>query len=169
MFAYVCVYVCVSLLIFVCISWLGMSAPNLPIMHVLYIPSPVKDTVVVNDRWGGTLCAHGDSFTCADKYHPGKLLFISKIPTLTHTYCFHSHFHGRYTSAAQVGECHDCWHSHVGLSSQLQPLSLHLHRGSCLAAGLHSEVYTYIEQDVWGMAPYQWWWWRHHWTNESVI
>ena len=54
-----------------------MSGSNLPIIHVLYISSPVKDTVVVNDRWGGTLCAHGDSFTCADKYHPGKLeIFI---------------------------------------------------------------------------------------------
>ena len=39
------------------------------------LSSPVKDTVVVNDRWGGgTLCTHGDTFTCADKYHPGGYL-----------------------------------------------------------------------------------------------
>jgi len=40
----------------------------------LYNDSPVKDTVVVNDRWGSdTLCKHGGYFTCADRYNPGKL------------------------------------------------------------------------------------------------
>ena len=35
--------------------------------------SPVKDTVVVNDRWGaGDMCHHGGVFTCADRYNPGK-------------------------------------------------------------------------------------------------
>lgn len=38
----------------------------------LYNDSPVKDTVVVNDRWGGdTLCKHGGFLTCADRYQPG--------------------------------------------------------------------------------------------------
>ena len=33
----------------------------------LFNESPVKDTVVVNDRWGqGDLCTHGDFFTCHD-------------------------------------------------------------------------------------------------------
>lgn len=37
--------------------------------------SPVKQTVVVNDRWGqGDLCKHGDFYTCADNYKPGKLV-----------------------------------------------------------------------------------------------
>ncbi|XP_050420462.1 alpha-L-fucosidase [Adelges cooleyi] len=41
----------------------------------LYNDSPVKDTVVVNDRWGGaTLCKHGGFLTCADRYQPGKLV-----------------------------------------------------------------------------------------------
>lgn len=41
----------------------------------LYNESPVKDTVVTNDRWGiGTNCKHGDFFTCADRYNPGKLV-----------------------------------------------------------------------------------------------
>ncbi|XP_065176508.1 alpha-L-fucosidase-like [Sycon ciliatum] len=41
----------------------------------LYNDSPVKDTVVVNDRWGiGSMCQHGDFFTCADRYNPGHLL-----------------------------------------------------------------------------------------------
>lgn len=37
--------------------------------------SPVKDTVVTNDRWGyGTICKHGGYYTCADRYNPGHLL-----------------------------------------------------------------------------------------------
>ncbi|CAG9585657.1 unnamed protein product [Danaus chrysippus] len=40
----------------------------------LYNDSPVKDTVVVNDRWGiGIPCHHGDFYNCADRYNPGKL------------------------------------------------------------------------------------------------
>ncbi|CAH1710008.1 unnamed protein product [Aphis gossypii] len=41
----------------------------------LYNDSPVKDTIVVNDRWGGdTLCKHGGFMTCADRYQPGKVI-----------------------------------------------------------------------------------------------
>ncbi|XP_039448431.1 putative alpha-L-fucosidase [Culex pipiens pallens] len=40
----------------------------------LYNESPVRDTVVTNDRWGiGTLCLHGDFYTCSDRYNPGVL------------------------------------------------------------------------------------------------
>jgi len=40
----------------------------------LYNDSPVKDTIVTNDRWGqGAWCAHGDFITCADRYSPGIL------------------------------------------------------------------------------------------------
>lgn len=40
----------------------------------LYNSSPVKDTVVTNDRWGiGTTCKHGDFYTCSDRFNPGKL------------------------------------------------------------------------------------------------
>lgn len=40
----------------------------------LYNSSPVKDSVVVNDRWGfGVPCKHGGYFTCDDRYNPGKL------------------------------------------------------------------------------------------------
>ncbi|KAG1673191.1 Alpha-L-fucosidase [Nymphon striatum] len=36
--------------------------------------NPVKDTVVVNDRWGiGTNCKHGGYYNCNDRYNPGKL------------------------------------------------------------------------------------------------
>lgn len=39
----------------------------------LYNDSPVKETVVVNDRWGSeTLCKHGGFLTCKDRYTPGK-------------------------------------------------------------------------------------------------
>lgn len=35
--------------------------------------SPVKDTVVVNDRWGkGSACRHGGYYTCSDRYNPGE-------------------------------------------------------------------------------------------------
>nr|CAG4651697.1 EOG090X03KG [Triops cancriformis] len=40
----------------------------------LYNESPVKDTVVVNDRWGSEVpCHHGDFYTCTDHYNPGVL------------------------------------------------------------------------------------------------
>ncbi|CAG2248121.1 FUCA [Mytilus edulis] len=40
----------------------------------LYNDSPVKDTVVTNDRWGkGDICHHGGYFTCSDKYLPTTL------------------------------------------------------------------------------------------------
>ncbi|XP_012940107.1 alpha-L-fucosidase [Aplysia californica] len=41
----------------------------------LYNDSPVKDTVVVNDRWGNnTRCKHGGFWDCTDHYKPGKLV-----------------------------------------------------------------------------------------------
>ncbi|XP_034560129.1 tissue alpha-L-fucosidase-like [Notolabrus celidotus] len=40
----------------------------------LYNDSPVKDVVVVNDRWGkGCYCKHGGYYNCADRYTPGRL------------------------------------------------------------------------------------------------
>lgn len=39
----------------------------------LYNESPVKETIVVNDRWGtGIPCKHGDFYTCTDRFNPGK-------------------------------------------------------------------------------------------------
>ncbi|KAK2585235.1 hypothetical protein KPH14_009937 [Odynerus spinipes] len=41
----------------------------------LYNESPVKDTIVVNDRWGQNIpCHHGDFYTCSDRYNPGVLI-----------------------------------------------------------------------------------------------
>ncbi|CAG5124359.1 unnamed protein product [Candidula unifasciata] len=41
----------------------------------LYNESPVKDTVVTNDRWGqGVMCEHGGFFTCSDRYNPGHIV-----------------------------------------------------------------------------------------------
>ncbi|KAM9003234.1 plasma alpha-L-fucosidase [Sarcophilus harrisii] len=41
----------------------------------LYNDSPVRDTVVTNDRWGlNNICKHGGFYTCADRYNPGHLL-----------------------------------------------------------------------------------------------
>jgi len=40
----------------------------------LYNSSPVKDSVVVNDRWGsGDACHHGGYWTCNDRYNPHQL------------------------------------------------------------------------------------------------
>ncbi|XP_056154535.1 tissue alpha-L-fucosidase-like isoform X1 [Lampris incognitus] len=40
----------------------------------LYNDSPIKDTVVTNDRWGaGCACKHGGYYNCEDKYTPGQL------------------------------------------------------------------------------------------------
>lgn len=56
-----------------------MGAPesywgSLEFLTWLYNESPVKDYVVVNDRWGNdTECHHGGFWDCSDKYNPGKL------------------------------------------------------------------------------------------------
>lgn len=43
------------------------------LMAWLYNFSPVKDEIVVNDRWGkGTRCHHGDFYNCADAFNPSK-------------------------------------------------------------------------------------------------
>ncbi|XP_045062803.1 tissue alpha-L-fucosidase isoform X3 [Coregonus clupeaformis] len=40
----------------------------------LYNDSPIKDFVVVNDRWGnGCYCKHGGYYNCADRFTPGSL------------------------------------------------------------------------------------------------
>lgn len=40
----------------------------------LYNHSPVKDTVVTNDRWGKSVrCKHGGFLGCSDRYNPGVL------------------------------------------------------------------------------------------------
>ncbi|XP_003739537.1 alpha-L-fucosidase [Galendromus occidentalis] len=40
----------------------------------LYNESPVKDVIVVNDRWGKeTRCKHGDFYNCDDRFNPGTL------------------------------------------------------------------------------------------------
>lgn len=42
-------------------------------LNWLYNNSPVKETVVVNDRWGINIpCHHGDFHTCTDRYNPGN-------------------------------------------------------------------------------------------------
>ncbi|XP_051167885.1 alpha-L-fucosidase-like [Leptopilina boulardi] len=44
------------------------------ILSWLYNSSPVRKTVVVNDRWGSKIiCHHGDFYTCSDRYNPGIL------------------------------------------------------------------------------------------------
>ncbi|XP_014779792.1 alpha-L-fucosidase isoform X2 [Octopus bimaculoides] len=43
-------------------------------MAWLYNESPVKNTVVINDRWGkDARCRHGGFMTCDDRYNPGTI------------------------------------------------------------------------------------------------
>lgn len=45
----------------------------------LYNESPVKDEIVVNDRWGnGISCHHGDFYNCKDRYNPSKYHNVTK-------------------------------------------------------------------------------------------
>lgn len=47
------------------------------ILAWLYNESPVKDDIVVNDRWGkGCKCRHGDFYNGEDRYNPGMGYFI---------------------------------------------------------------------------------------------
>ncbi|KAB7500995.1 Plasma alpha-L-fucosidase, partial [Armadillidium nasatum] len=47
---------------------------RLKTMPELYELSPVRKSVVVNDRWGkGITCHHGSFYTCQDKFNPGVL------------------------------------------------------------------------------------------------
>lgn len=49
----------------------------------LYNKSPVKDEIVVNDRWGkGCVGRHGDFYNYNDRYNPGTRHFL-KCQTLT--------------------------------------------------------------------------------------
>lgn len=51
----------------------------------LYNESPVKDTVVTNDRWGtDTGCKHGGFFTCRDRYNPGKIIVVCSLSSAAH-------------------------------------------------------------------------------------
>ncbi|KAG8231795.1 hypothetical protein J437_LFUL012072 [Ladona fulva] len=47
---------------------------SLSFLSWLYNESPVRETVVTNDRWGqGTSCKHGGYYSCQDRYNPGIL------------------------------------------------------------------------------------------------
>lgn len=47
---------------------------SLIVKNLCVIFSPVKDTVVVNDRWGyDSRCKHGGFLSCDDRFNPGKV------------------------------------------------------------------------------------------------
>lgn len=82
----------------------------------LYNESPVKNTVVVNDRWGrGIPCHHGDFFTCKDRYNPGKNIeFVFQVRK-----CNDDH-HCRRASKAQIRKCNDGGQKIVGLPKEFK-------------------------------------------------
>lgn len=57
----------------------------------LYNESPVKETIVTNDRWGqNTSCKHGDFYNCQDRYSPGN--FTDKPVILSLSEIFSNYF-----------------------------------------------------------------------------
>lgn len=49
----------------------------------IYNESPVKDEIVVNDRFGaGMRCHHGDFYNCDDRFNPSKYYFIDNKRSL---------------------------------------------------------------------------------------
>ena len=57
-------------------AWSG----SLTMFYVYF--SPVKDSVVINDRWGNNVgCHHGGFYTCGDRYNPGIVSFKFLINT----------------------------------------------------------------------------------------
>ena len=53
---------------------LKFSCIRMTVVCLIYY-SPVKDTVVVNDRWGKNIrCKHGGFLNCNDRYNPGKMV-----------------------------------------------------------------------------------------------
>ena len=48
----------------------------------------MKDTIVVNDRWGHVNCAHGDYFDCSDRFHPCES--VNHILNWSKNHCAHN-------------------------------------------------------------------------------
>lgn len=76
----------------------------------LYNQSPVRKSIVTNDRWGkGTLCSHGDFYTCSDRYSPGILRhrnlyeFDLKPSNLSQECCSHTNGRTQWRSIKRVG------------------------------------------------------------------
>ena len=67
-------YVCMTMCISICLCYRTNVTPlSLQVYMLFFNCSPVKDTVVVNDRWGsGDSCKNGGYFTCHDRYNPGN-------------------------------------------------------------------------------------------------
>lgn len=70
----------------------------------LYNESPVRQTIVTNDRWGkGILCKHGDFYTCTDRYNPGIKIQYSSFELIS----FESIFDSRHFTKTQMGKRND--------------------------------------------------------------
>jgi len=67
---------------------------------LLFVCSPVKDTVVVNDCWGNAdHCTHGGFFTCHDRFNPGEwFIYVNYVYSET---CLIRHLNNLVTSLLQ--------------------------------------------------------------------
>lgn len=65
-------WLCKSCLL--CSLWLGQVNCLASAQWSVWLScSPVKDTVVTNDRWGkDAICKHGSFWNCQDKFKPGN-------------------------------------------------------------------------------------------------
>ena len=74
-----------------CLSMLRATAACLQrLTDAVFVCSPVKDSVVVNDRWGNnTRCKHGGFWNCQDHFDPGEastlLFLIHRAACVRHT------------------------------------------------------------------------------------
>lgn len=104
--------------------------------------SPVKDSVVVNDRWGSDCsCKHGGFLACHDKFNPGKSVnaqflggtneerfYRYRISTHPHSYtekkCLECItgifllFITRQVTKTKVGKCHDTGSQILGIQTR---------------------------------------------------
>lgn len=60
---------------------------NFVVVFRLYNESPVRKTIVTNDRWGSdAVCKHGGFLNCDDRFNPGNV-FLSFLLKFTSYDC----------------------------------------------------------------------------------
>ena len=92
-------------------SWviLCISSRSLGFLVFIFPHSPVKDTVIVNDRWGSnTRCLHGGYYNCDDKYNPGIQL-VQDAPCSRTVLQFTSDLRNLFVKSTRSTQQHKCF------------------------------------------------------------